>query len=186
MRHPDTPPAIKITQLRMRCVGCGAETGAVCSCGMTYEPVQQRVAEYDKANPGQSTRQAATDLGVSKSAIHKARAGSGVHEWTPAAVTGRDHKTYPATKPAHASPIVGRKATLAEYHSANRAMGVLRYFISEFDALELAQVANGCSDQEVEKVAQEIELAAKHLNDFREAMRERATKGNHEQTGDEK
>jgi hypothetical protein len=58
------------------------------------------VADYDKVNPGQSTRQAADDLGISKSEVSRGRQ-SPVPPGTPqATVTGRDSKTYPASKMA--------------------------------------------------------------------------------------
>jgi hypothetical protein len=98
------PPAIKITQQQLECVKCGAQTHATCNCGMNYVPVQQRVAEYDKANPGKSERAAAADLGVSKTAIHEARE-SGGHQ-RPPEVTGRDGKQYPATQPTKSPAAV--------------------------------------------------------------------------------
>jgi hypothetical protein len=73
----------------------------------------------------------------------------------------------------YTSPVITGKATLEEYHTAGRAMGVLRYFISEFDALEVSKVARGCDDKEAKAIGREIELASKHLDDFREAMQKR-------------
>jgi hypothetical protein len=63
---------------------------------MNYRPVHERVAEYDKANPGTSTRQAAGDLGISNKSVSVARGVTGV---TPDTITGRDGKEYPAKKP---------------------------------------------------------------------------------------
>jgi hypothetical protein len=99
-RLPDhlQPPAIKIAVQRMICTGCGAEMNAACNCGKAYVPVAQRVAEYDKANPGQSTRQAAADLGVHHSTVNEARKAA-VGQPTPDTVTGRDGKSYPASRP---------------------------------------------------------------------------------------
>jgi hypothetical protein len=58
------------------------------------EPAASRVARYDKANPGKSTRQVAADLGVSNKTVSQAR--QAVDPVTPdATVTGRDGKTYP-------------------------------------------------------------------------------------------
>jgi hypothetical protein len=80
---------------RMVCTRCGAEANASCNCGVDYVPAKQRVAEYDKTNPGKSTRQAADDLGISNKTVSKAR--QAVTEVTPeATVTGRDGKKYPA------------------------------------------------------------------------------------------
>jgi hypothetical protein len=65
--------------------------------------MQQRVAEYDKANPGKSERAAAAELGVSKTAIHEAREAGG-HQRPPDIVTGRDGKAYPAKPPQRRMP----------------------------------------------------------------------------------
>jgi hypothetical protein len=78
---------------QMTCTGCGAEANASCNCGKPYVPVKQRVGEYDKEKPGRSTRQAAADLGISNMAVSKAR-NSGVNQFTPTEVTGRDGKVY--------------------------------------------------------------------------------------------
>jgi hypothetical protein len=96
--------AFHVSVVRLACSACGAEANASCSCGKPYVPVTQRVADYDKTNPGKSERAAATDLGVSKTAVHEARE-SGGHQ-RPPEVTGRDGKTYSASKPPVA-PILG-------------------------------------------------------------------------------
>jgi hypothetical protein len=93
-----TPPAIKVTQQQIECVKCGARSHATCSCGMSYRPVTVRVAKYDEANPGKSTRAAAADLGVSRESVRTARK-SGDNRLSPDTVTGRDGKEYPATRP---------------------------------------------------------------------------------------
>ena len=85
-------PAIKVSIVRLACTACGAEANASCSCGKPYVPAAQRVAEYDQANPGQSERTVAAELGISKTAVHEARE-SGGHP-RPPEVTGRDGKTY--------------------------------------------------------------------------------------------
>ena len=84
---------------RMVCIGCGAEANAACNCGKAYVPAAQRVAKYDEANPGKSTREAAADLGVSHETVSKARKSGAsleapVNQLTPATVTGRDGKSY--------------------------------------------------------------------------------------------
>jgi len=97
-RFTDLPhPAFQVSVVRLSCSACGAEANASCNCGKPYIPVQQRVAEYDKANPGKSERTAAADLGVSKTAVHEAREAGGHHR--PPGVTGRDGKQYPARRP---------------------------------------------------------------------------------------
>jgi|SRR5215813_2204654 len=50
----------------LACVACGAEVEAACACHKPYKPAKVRVAEYDLANPGKSTRTAAADLGLSR------------------------------------------------------------------------------------------------------------------------
>ncbi len=80
---------------RLVCTSCGAEANASCNCGKPYVPATERVREYDKANPGKSTRYAAADLGVSNKTVSQVR-NSGVTQVTPDTVTGRDNKTYPA------------------------------------------------------------------------------------------
>lgn len=106
-RLPDhlTLPAIKISAQRLVCFDCGAETNAICNCGVAYVPkAVERVAAYDQANPGQSTRQAAADLGISKSEVSRARQ-SPVPSGTPdTTVIGRDGKSYPATQPPRTRP----------------------------------------------------------------------------------
>jgi hypothetical protein len=80
---------------RLQCTECGAEANASCNCGKPYVPAAIRVAEYDKATPGKSTRAAAADLGVSNFTVSKARQ-SGVSHLTPETVVGLDGKTYKA------------------------------------------------------------------------------------------
>jgi hypothetical protein len=86
---------------RLRCTKCGAEADASCNCGEPYLPAAIRVKEYDKANPGKSTRAAAADLGISKSEVGRARL-SVVLDGTPETVTGLDGKTYKAKGKARA------------------------------------------------------------------------------------
>jgi hypothetical protein len=58
---------------------------ASCNCGAPVVPVVKRVADYDKANPNKSTREAGEALGVSHMAVHNAR--SGVKQFTPGETT---------------------------------------------------------------------------------------------------
>jgi hypothetical protein len=97
------PPAIKVTQQQLEGVKCGARSHATCSCGVSYRPAQERVAEYDKANPGKSTRTAAADLGVSDETVRKARRANPL---APETVVGRDGKEYPASRPPPAETPV--------------------------------------------------------------------------------
>jgi hypothetical protein len=110
-RFTDAPrPAFQRSIVRLYCEGCGSETDATCSCGKPYVPAAARVAEYDAANPGKSTRDAAADLGVSNATVSRAR---GVTCVTPQAVTGHDGKTYPAARAEKkaASIELGRRET---------------------------------------------------------------------------
>jgi hypothetical protein len=85
-------PVYQRSIVRLSCTQCGAEANASCDCNKPYVPAAQRVTEYDKANPGQSERTVAAELGISKTAVHEARA-SGGHP-RPTEITGRDGKTY--------------------------------------------------------------------------------------------
>jgi hypothetical protein len=95
------PFAKPVAPVRLQCSACGAQTDAPCSCGAEYKPVADRLAEYDKANPGRSTRRAARDLGTSQTAVQKARRRSGEHGCSPHSVpkvTGDDGKPYPSKR----------------------------------------------------------------------------------------
>ena len=85
-------PAYHRSIIRLSCTQCGAEANASCDCNKPYVPAARRVTEYDKANPGQSERTVAAELGISKTAVHEARA-SGGHP-RPPEIIGRDGKTY--------------------------------------------------------------------------------------------
>jgi hypothetical protein len=93
----DRPAAIKISIQRKVCTDCGAEANASCNCGKPYIPAKQRVAEYDKQNPGRSTRQAAADLGVSRETVRATRK-EGDNRLSPDTITGRDGKQYPGAR----------------------------------------------------------------------------------------
>jgi hypothetical protein len=95
---------------RLVCTSCGAGAHASCNCGKPYVPAAQRVAEYDKANPGQSTRQAAAELGVDQSTVVRAR---GDADASPDTVTGRDGKSYPARK-AKSESVTSRTDVIAD------------------------------------------------------------------------
>jgi len=113
---------------RPTCTKCGAEAHASCDCGAPYVPAAIRVAKYDKANPGKSTRGAAADLGISKSEVGRARQSvvpSGTPE-APGKVTGRDGKTYKAartTAPKALAPVEPAAAggEVEDPHAEHRA-----------------------------------------------------------------
>lgn len=97
-----TNTVIQFSLQRIACTKCGIEVNAACNCGKSYDPISQRVADYDATNPGRSTRKAAADLGVSHTAVRKAR-DSGGNQF-PAEVTGRDGKQYPTKAKRHRGP----------------------------------------------------------------------------------
>ena len=99
-------PAYVRSIVRLECEKCGAEANATCTCGMKYVPVAQRIAEYDKTNPGKSTRQAAADLGVSQQRVSQLRK-SGDNPLSPEIVKGRDGKTYKARRPSYVPDAAG-------------------------------------------------------------------------------
>jgi hypothetical protein len=107
-------PLKSLQTVALQCSGCGAEINAACNCGLDYVPVAQRVAEYDKENPGRSTRQAASDLDVSRETVRTTRAGD--NHLSPDHVTGRDGKQYPARKmPAKKESKAKREAEEARH-----------------------------------------------------------------------
>jgi hypothetical protein len=155
------PPAYKFTVTQLQCTGCGAETHAACSCGKPYVPAAQRVAEYDKANPGQSARRVAAETRADRETVTRVRARGGMPP--PKTVTGRDGKEYPA-------------ATAPDYHTANRVWNVLEYLNSEFDPLDLSRALSSCTNsKEIDRINRALDLASKHLDDVRAAMARRAT-----------
>lgn len=62
------------------CSACGVDAG--CNCGAPVVSKGQRIAEYDAANPGKSTRQVAAALNVGKSTVSDVR-NSDVRPRTP-------------------------------------------------------------------------------------------------------
>jgi hypothetical protein len=91
-RLPDhlNPPAIIETITRYECPKCGNN----CSCGVPYVPKTMRAAEAIRANPDKSNRMIAEEIGADEKTVRRARADYAA----PATITGRDGKTYPATK----------------------------------------------------------------------------------------
>jgi len=83
---------------RLQCSACGQQTNAACDCGVAYVPAAQRVAEYDKQNPGMSNRSVAKALSVDEKTVRKARKARADMS-APDTVTGDDGKQYPAKKP---------------------------------------------------------------------------------------
>lgn len=69
-----TNTVIKMSIQRMICTGCGAEINAACGCGRPYVPKAQRAAEAVAANPEQSNRAIADNIGVDEKTVRKARA----------------------------------------------------------------------------------------------------------------
>jgi transposase len=97
------------------------------NCGQPYTIARQRVAEYDKANPGRSTRQAADDLGVSQSEVQRARK-SGEPDGSPETV-----KEYPAR----------RAADRETKDPAPEEMAVKKFMFAAESIIETLTVATG-------------------------------------------
>ena len=97
----EAAPAFHRSVVQLACTQCGAEANASCSCGKPYVPVQQRANEYAKANPDASVREIEEKAGVGHGTAQRAKAG--VPHGTADTVTGRDGKTYKATKPQRPS-----------------------------------------------------------------------------------
>src|SRR4029077_7963628 len=93
-RLPDrlNPPAIVETLTRYECPKCGNN----CQCGVPYVPKTIRAAEAIKADPNKSARAIAAEIGVSRETVRQAR---GDNRHLSPERTGRDGKSYPATKP---------------------------------------------------------------------------------------
>src|SRR6516162_2569202 len=102
---------------RLQCTRCGAQANASCNCGEPYVPAAIRVAEYDKKNPGKSTRAAAADLGVSNATVSKAR---GVNQLTPETVTGDDGKTYPAKRTPRPIPAKSDSLVVTDFEKLKK------------------------------------------------------------------
>lgn len=97
-RLPDhlPPPAIVETLTRYECPKCGNN----CQCGVPYVPKTIRAAEAIKASPEKSNRVIAEEIGVDHKTVGKARADLEARgDYSPPEfITGRDGKSYPATK----------------------------------------------------------------------------------------
>lgn len=107
------PPTIVETVVRYECPKCGNN----CQCGVPYVPKTARATEYAEKNPTASVREIVEQTGVGHGTAQEAKAR--VRGRTPQAeyppdwphqayrdetVTGRDGKTYPATKPPTDGP----------------------------------------------------------------------------------
>jgi hypothetical protein len=150
-RLPDhlNPPAIVEQQKQSRfvCSACGSARDCDCKAFAL-----ERVVKYDKANPGQSTRQAAADLGIPKSTVSDARAvvrdRTPVSPETPETIIGRDQKIYPATRRSavkHETPETPGLTAQANKHLA-RIIPLLRLMTTperlNFRRLALQQMAD--------------------------------------------
>lgn len=97
-----TRPAFQVSVVRLQCLGCGAEANASCDCGKPYVPARERAAEAIAAHPEKSNRAIAEEIGVGEPTVRRARNEAASPD-APETVTGRDGKTYPATKPKRPS-----------------------------------------------------------------------------------
>ena len=84
------------------CTKCGAGAKASCDCGAEYVPAGKLAAQAVAANPAKSDRAIAAELGVNNATVSRARQKSGVAFATPDTRTGRDGKSYPATRKSSA------------------------------------------------------------------------------------
>jgi hypothetical protein len=82
--------AINPNAARLECSLCGASTNAACECGAPYVPAGARAAAAVAADPEKSDRALATEVGVSKDTIRRARKSTGARE--PVKRVGRDGK----------------------------------------------------------------------------------------------
>jgi hypothetical protein len=147
------------------------------------EERQELLIKLIARRPEWSNRQIAKEAGVNRKAVDRARAkgedvGQVAHVSRRLDSTGRSQPLRAKAKPAKGlSPVITGKATAAEYHTANRVINVLEYFVAEFDALDLAAVARGCTDDDKAacRISQGIEQASKHINDLRKTWEARAT-----------
>lgn len=164
-------PVIQISVRRLECVECGAEANATCDCNKPYVRAAQRVAEYDKANPGRSTRRVAADLGVSQPVVVEARK-SGDRHLSPDVVTGRDGKQYPARRDSSrddTGPDFGPQTTGIDPPAARRrsflyrASEAVRY--AEFDSFNGLEI-----DDELRKAVQRAANAWNKLLQQLEAL----------------
>ena len=94
------PPGIKMVVQRMACTACGAEANASCTCGVAYAPKSIKAAEAIKANPEKSDRAIAKEIGATQPTVSEARkaVGAGDKSVITSSRTGRDGKSYPATR----------------------------------------------------------------------------------------
>jgi hypothetical protein len=82
--------AINPKAARLECSLCGASTNATCECGAPYVPAGARAAAAVAANPEKSDRALATEIGVGKDTMRRARKSTGASE--PVKRVGRDGK----------------------------------------------------------------------------------------------
>jgi hypothetical protein len=101
-------PAIVETVVRYECPKCGND----CQCGVPYVPKTVRAAEAIRANPEKSNRAIADETGLSEPTVRRARASDDAPELE--RVTGRDGKSYPATKPQTDADEPPRRDLFAE------------------------------------------------------------------------
>ena len=80
---------------------------AGCNCGVPVVSKSQRIIEAIKANPGRSSVFIAQQAGVNESSVHDARKKSPSGHPEGEKVTGKDGKSYPASRPTIDSPLKG-------------------------------------------------------------------------------
>jgi hypothetical protein len=108
------------------------------SSNTSSSSAKQRVAEYDKENPGRSTRQAVADLGVSQTAVQNARK-SGEHGCSP--VT-RPPKEEDFNWQDDSSIIVEKQLPIAVYFNKRNELVIRQEQEDDYDAFIFIALQN--------------------------------------------
>jgi hypothetical protein len=116
---PKREIAFKPITRKVECMACGAEADATfhptCNCNAGFKSKTQKAVEYAEKNPTASVRQIAEETGVGHGTAQEARARvRSPYTSAPESVTGRDGKTYPATKPEPSKLVDDSLTALAE------------------------------------------------------------------------
>jgi hypothetical protein len=121
---------------RLECSSCGASADASCNCGAPYVPAGMRAAAAIEANPDKSDRAIATDLGVGKDTVRRARKPTGARAPVDAKRRGKDGKLrrMPVRPPA---PVSDPTAEVNAFH--RELVGFLTDFTQRFNAWHEAE-----------------------------------------------
>jgi hypothetical protein len=151
------PPAIirQVQSETMECTACGASADATvhatCNCKAGFKSKMQLATKYAEQNPTASVREIAERTGVGVATAHEAKAG--VRHRTPETVTGRDGKSYPATKPHTDEPQVAPDLTAQARKHLDKIVDLLRRMDQRerlsFRTAALRQMADAHLDENV-------------------------------------